>query len=245
MLSNILESGLSLGTVASPFYAFKQCDTLGKIIVIVLCFMSIYAWSVMVDKFRYLSRTLKTSREFKAIFRDAKYPLLIYAEGKKESGPLGDIYRKASRELIDFYNMCEENASQYGSRTFPSQKLSFGQLESIRTILEQGVSDKVIDLESRMGFLATAISISPLMGLFGTGWGIMMSFVSMAIIGKADIPTMAPGISSALLTTVLGLTVAVPSLIGYNILSNYIRQITSCMDNFIEDFMAKLKLEHS
>ena len=83
------------------------------------------------------------------------------------------------------------------------------------------------------------------MGLFGTVWGIMMSFVSMAIIGKADIPTMAPGISSALLTTVLGLTVAVPSLIGYNVLSNYIRQITSCMDNFIEDFMAKLKLEHS
>lgn len=245
MLLNIFENSLCFGTVASPFYAFHQCDTLGKFIVIILCFMSIYAWSVMVDKFRYLSRTLKTSREFKAIFRDARYPLLIYTEGKKETGPLGELYRKAARELIDFYNMREENAAQYGSKISPSQKLSFGQLESIRTILEQGVSDKIIDLESKMGFLATAISISPLMGLFGTVWGIMMSFVSMAIIGKADIPTMAPGISSALLTTVLGLTVAVPSLIGYNILSNYIRQITNCMDNFVEDFMAKLKLEHS
>jgi biopolymer transport protein TolQ len=71
----------------------------------------------------------------------------------------------------------------------------------------------------------------------------MMAFISMAVQGRAEISGMAPGISGALLTTVVGLLVAIPSLIGYNFLSNYIRQLTVYMDNFVEEFMAKIKLE--
>jgi biopolymer transport protein TolQ len=241
-----MESFLSLGAVAaSPFYAFSHCDTVGKIIVVALFVVSIYGWTIMIDKFIYLSKMIKQSKVFKEIFKDAKYPLLIYQEGKKEQSVLGDIYRKAAVELIDFYRIDENRANQYGSKAFPSQKLTFGQLETIRTILDQTVSDKILELEDKMGFLTTAISIGPLMGLFGTVWGIMMAFVSMALGGKADIPTMAPGVSSALLTTVLGLSVAIPSLIGYNFLSSYIKQLIARMDNFSEEFMAKLKLEHS
>ncbi len=241
-----MQSFLFLGTATvSPFYAFSHSDTVGKIIVLALFMVSIYSWTVMIDKFINMSKMLKQSKSFKELFRDAKYPLMVYAEGKKEKSMLGEIYRKASTELIEFYNMDETHANQYGSRAFPAQKLNFGQLETIRTILDQTVSDKIIELEDKMSFLSTAISIGPLMGLFGTVWGIMMAFISMAVVGKADIPAMAPGISSALLTTVLGLTVAIPSLVGYNILAGYIKKLIAHMDNFTDDFITKLKLEHN
>ena len=71
----------------------------------------------------------------------------------------------------------------------------------------------------------------------------MVAFCSMAMQGRADIGAMAPGVAGALLTTVVGLLVAVPSLIGYNLLTNTIRQITVSMDNFVEEFMAQIKLE--
>ncbi|HBM16956.1 MAG TPA: hypothetical protein DD381_11505 [Lentisphaeria bacterium] len=241
-----MEPILLLGTASvSPFYAFSHSDTVGKIIVIALFIVSIYSWTVMIDKFINLSKMLKQSRAFKAIFRDAKYPLMIFIEGRKEKSMLGELYMKASIELLDFYKLDELHANQYGSRAFPSKKLSFGQLETVRTVLDQTVSDNIIELEDKMGFLATAISIGPLMGLFGTVWGIMMAFISMAVIGKADIPAMAPGVSSALLTTVLGLTVAIPSLIGYNVLASYIKKLIAHMDNFSDEYITKLKLEQN
>ena len=241
-----MESFFVLSTASiSPFYAFSHSDTVGKIIVVALFIVSIYSWTVMIDKFINLSKMLKQSRAFKTIFRDSRYPLSVYTEGKKEKSMLGEIYMKASIELLDFYSLDESNANQYGSKAFPKRKLTFGHLETIRTILDQTVSDKIIELEDKMGFLATAISIGPLMGLFGTVWGIMMAFISMAVVGKADIPAMAPGISSALLTTVLGLIVAIPSLIGYNILSSYIKKLIANMDNFADEFVAKLKLEQN
>ncbi len=240
-----MESFLFLGTASiSPFYAFSHSDTVGKIIVVALFIVSIYSWTVMIDKFINMSKMLKQSKSFLLLFRDAKYPLMVYAEGKKEKSMLGDLYRRAATELIEFYNLDESHANQYGSKAFPNQKLTFGQLETIRTILDQSVSDKILELEDKMGFLATAISIGPLMGLFGTVWGIMMAFISMGVIGKADIPAMAPGVSSALLTSVLGLIVAIPSLVGYNILSSYIKKLIAHMDNFADDFVTKLKLEH-
>ena len=88
----------------------------------------------------------------------------------------------------------------------------------------------------------TAVSISPFLGLFGTVWGIMLAFTEMAMAGKPDIQTLAPGVSGALLTTVLGLLVAIPSLIGYNAIAFYIKQLTVYMDNQVEEFANKLKL---
>ena len=89
----------------------------------------------------------------------------------------------------------------------------------------------------------TAVSISPFLGLFGTVWGIMLAFTEMAMAGRPDIQTLAPGVSGALLTTVLGLLVAIPSLVGYNTITFYIKQVTVHMDNFVEEFIAKLKIE--
>ena len=113
----------------------------------------------------------------------------------------------------------------------------------MRASLEQAVADQILELERKMIFLATAITISPFLGLFGTVWGIMLAFTDLAIMGKADIQTLAPGVSGALLTTVLGLLVAIPSVVGYNIITSLIKATIVQMDNFVEEFLVKLKIE--
>ena len=234
---------LPIAAVANPFYAFSQSDAVGKFIVIFLFISSIYVWTIMIEKWSSLSKAMKAANNFKVIFRDTKYPLSVYTEAERNKSPLADVYKKGSAELLAYYKMSKENAVRYGSERFPEQKLTTAQIETLRTTLEQAVTDKILALEEKMGFLATAVSVSPFFGLLGTVWGVMMAFISMAMLGKADISGMAPGISGALLTTVVGLMVAIPSLIGYNFLSNYIRQLTVYMDNFVEEYMAKIKLE--
>ena len=98
-------------------------------------------------------------------------------------------------------------------------------------------------METRIGLLATLVSLSPFCGLFGTVWGVMMAFCQMAIAGDPDIKKLAPGVGGALLTTVAGLVVAIPSLVGYNILTGMIRNLAVQMDNFTEAFMVRIKLE--
>ena len=122
-------------------------------------------------------------------------------------------------------------------------KLGATEIDVVRASLEQAVADQILELERKMIFLATAITISPFLGLFGTVWGIMLAFTDLAIMGKADIQTLAPGVSGALLTTVLGLLVAIPSVVGYNIITSLIKATIVQMDNFVEEFIVKLKIE--
>ncbi len=240
MFSFILPS-MPTAIIVSPFYAFVQSDFVGKAIVVFLFFGSIYIWTIMIEKWTYLSRIIKASKKFKEAFRKTQGTISNFSSIKEQS-PLFDIYKKGKDELLDYYNISQNDFKRYRIST-TQHKLTTAQIETIRSKLEQTVSDKILELEDKMGFLATAVSVSPFFGLLGTVWGVMMAFISMAVQGKAEISGMAPGISGALLTTVVGLLVAIPSLIGYNFLSNYIRQLTVYMDNFVEEFMAKLKLE--
>ena len=110
-------------------------------------------------------------------------------------------------------------------------------------MIEREVSVQIEHLETKIGTLATLVSLSPFCGLFGTVWGVMMAFCGIAVAGKADFTALAPGVAGALLTTVAGLVVAIPSLIGYNSLNGSIRSLTVQMDNFSDDFMAEVKLD--
>ena len=110
-------------------------------------------------------------------------------------------------------------------------------------MLESEVSSQIEMLESRIGLLATLVSLSPFCGLFGTVWGVMMAFCGIAIAQSPNFVNLAPGVAGALLTTVAGLVVAIPSLIGYNLFTAVIRSLTVQMDNFTEAFMVKIKLE--
>jgi len=226
----------------NPYYPYQTSDAVGKGIVLLLLLFSVFAWTIMIDKGILLYKAKRNSLLFSWLFREKKFPLSLYRKSNEIKGPVAKVYQAGAEELLAFYEIPPEFAEQYGHQ-IPIKKLSTAQIETVRSALERTVADQIVRLEDKMGLLATAVSVSPLFGLFGTVWGIMMAFCAMSLHGKADIAAMAPGISGALLTTVVGLIVAIPSLIGFNLLSNTMRQMIVTMDNFVEEFMAKLKLE--
>jgi biopolymer transport protein TolQ len=226
----------------NPYYPYQLSDVVGRGIVLLLLLFSVFTWTIMIDKGILLYRARRNSLLFSWLFRDKKFPLSLYRKSAEIKGPVARVYQAGAEELLTFYNIPIEFAEQYGQQ-IPIKKLSTAQIETVRSSLERAVADQIIRLEDKMGMLSTAVSVSPLLGLFGTVWGIMMAFCAMTLHGKADINAMAPGISGALLTTVVGLIVAIPSLVGFNLLTNTIRQMTVNMDNFVEEFMAKVKLE--
>jgi biopolymer transport protein TolQ len=123
-------------------------------------------------------------------------------------------------------------------------KLRDKQAGIVRNVAERSVADQALMLENSMGLLATAVTTAPFLGLLGTVWGVMDSFEGMAITGSPMLNEVAPGISGALLTTVVGLLVALPSAIGYNMLSDQIRRICVEMDNFSQQLISEIELKY-
>jgi biopolymer transport protein ExbB/TolQ len=164
-------------------------------------------------------------------------------ESLHDAGPIGAIYSEGVEKLLEFYENGTNGMINMSGAGAQPVKLSAAQFEAIEAVLERAVSHQIQELEKRIGFLGTLVSLSPFCGLFGTVWGVMMAFCGIAAAGKADFTALAPGVAGALLTTVAGLVVAIPSLVGYNILNGTIRNLTVAMDNFTEEFMVELKLE--
>jgi biopolymer transport protein TolQ len=233
----------SPASAAAAIEAYKQSDSVGQGIVWLLFVGSIFTWTIMVEKWLTLRKAKSLSIKFVQDFRQEFYPLQCYKLAKKNHSPVSAVFKNGANSLIEFYDISEDECSKYGTDQCQVKKLSTAEIETVRSALERAVSDQILLIEDKIGLLATAVSVSPFFGLFGTVWGVMMAFCGLATQGRADISAIAPGVSGALLTTVVGLVVAIPSLIGYNILTNTIRQITVYMDNFVEEFMAKIKLE--
>lgn len=231
-------------TIDSAMYAFWSSDLLGQSIVVLLFLGSIFTWVVMIEKGIALSKAKKSSLEFLRLFRSKQYPLRCFKEGSKNISPVARVYESGALQLMAFYGLPIERADFYGTDHFPIKKLTVEEIAAIETTLNKAISEQLLILEERVSFLGTAVSLAPFMGLFGTVWGIMIAFCSLAILGKASIDALAPGVSGALLTTVVGLVVAIPSLIGNNYLISEIRLLTIYLDNFEEEFLAKIRLEN-
>lgn len=234
---------MGANSMNSISYAIQTSDFVGQAIIVILVFGSVFTWIIMIEKAITLHRAKKYSEEFLTAFRDKQYPLHIFREAVRNPSPVARVYEYGAMQLLSFYDMPHDKAEFYGSDRYPEKQLNPFEIEAVRTALDKSVSDQILVIEERIGLLGTAVSVAPFLGLFGTVWGIMVAFCSLAQLGKASIGALAPGVSGALLTTVVGLVVAIPSLIGYNILTMNIRKITVYMDNFEEEFIAKIKLE--
>ena len=221
---------------ASIKYAFRNSDILGQSIVVGLFLFSIITWVIMIDKGISLKHALQDSADFLAKFRSKRSPMTFSDRIEEEPSPTARVCEAAYLRLHQL-----DIEQPDGSRRI----LTDNEIDIVRATLEQAVADQIIVLEGKMIFLATAVSISPFLGLFGTVWGIMLAFTELAIAGKADIQTLAPGVSGALLTTVLGLVVAIPSVVGYNIITSRIKSTIVHLDNFVEEFIVKLKIDNS
>lgn len=223
------------------WYSFSTSDITGKIIIFLLIGASVYAWTVMVSKFGELKRARLVSEKFIAAYRRDGQPLGLFLQRHRfPESPVFCVYEKACTAVgIEIESRDgRPGALALGGST---PRLSALQLGAIRNAAEREVADQILVLENQMGNLATAVSASPLMGLLGTVWGVMLSFTGMAIQGSANLSAVAPGIAGALLTTVVGLVVAIPSAIGYNMLTSQIRHLTVQMDNFADALVADMQ----
>jgi len=156
-----------------------------------------------------------------------------------------DVYQAGVDEITTLLELQENDIVRYANQKTLPRNLNPYEIDRVRSSLERAVSVKIDVLENRLGLLGTTVTVSPFLGLLGTVWGVMMAFAGMAQAGRPDIGAMAPGVSGALLTTVVGLVVAIPSVIGFNLLTSSTKQTITDMDNFVDDFVSLLRLRSS
>ncbi|MBN2302377.1 MAG: MotA/TolQ/ExbB proton channel family protein [Lentisphaerae bacterium] len=229
--------------LAGVVFALKQSNTAGKAIVAVLFIGSILAWTVMVVKLKELNDAKRASSRFLFAYRREKHPLSLFMKNQKyDDSPLYTVYKNACVLMRSILGVSEsEKQSAANESWFETAHLTDGQAAAVKNMVSRTVADESLAMEENMGFLATATTTAPFLGLLGTVWGVMEAFGGMAVKGSAMLSDVAPGISGALLTTVVGLLVALPSAIGYNILSDQIRRMGVLTDNFSQELIGDLE----
>lgn len=232
---------------ASLLSLMLKMDQPGILISLLLFGGSVYAWSIMVSKLIILRSARNESLAFLRRYRALKHPAELYLDDRRRraQAPVQAVYDQACAALeavLDVQGIgAEQLHAEGGLARVP---LSDRQIRSVQNAAERMVADQALLLESSVGYLASAANMAPFLGLLGTVLGVMGAFGSMAGSGTALLSEVAPGIASALMTTVVGLFVALPSSIGYNILSDRVRQLTVMMDNFAQELVGDLERVH-
>ncbi|MBI5385376.1 MAG: MotA/TolQ/ExbB proton channel family protein [Verrucomicrobia bacterium] len=207
-----------------------------KVIIVILVLFSIFAWSIMASKAMQMRRAKRLNRLFEAEFRTQKTVMDIFDRRVQvDDCPLFSVYQEGCKEM---------DARLKQPDTGRKRAISLKSMEHIKRTLEGTVAQQSLRLESGLIMLAIAVSGAPFLGLLGTVWGVMDTFGAVAMRGRADLATMAPGVAAALITTVAGLLVAIPSMFGYNWLVHNLRVLTVELDNFAQDLVSKMETEY-
>ncbi|MDA1277513.1 MAG: MotA/TolQ/ExbB proton channel family protein [Verrucomicrobia bacterium] len=217
-------------------YVWRQATPEGKSIIVVLAIFSIFAWSIIASKAMQMRRARRMNRLFGAEFRTQINVLSIHDRRIQVDGcPLFATYQEGCIELE------ARLKAKDGERR---KQVSLKAMEHVKRTLERTVAQESLRLESGLILLAIAVSGAPFLGLLGTVWGVMSAFSHVAMQGTADLPTLAPGVAAALVTTVAGLLVAIPSMFGYNWLVHNLRVMTVELDNFAQELVSKMEVEY-
>jgi biopolymer transport protein TolQ len=225
-------------------YAFLESTIEGKLILVALFVASIFSWSVMVTKFRYLNFCKRQNSRFLSVYHQDRQPLRVYQDGLEWDGSnIFDIYEAGATELSFQMLGAVDVDETFASRLQTSEKITPAQMRSVQAAMERAVGEAALKLESQMIVLSTAVSGAPFLGLLGTVWGVMDAFAGIAVAGNANLSAMAPGISGSLITTIVGLLVAIPAMFGYNFLVTTVRSMLVQADNFAAEFSSEI--EHS
>lgn len=237
---NLLCAGLPL---AGVFYAFRISDGVGQAIVLFLLVASIVVWTIMIAKHLELRRAELADQRFIRAFEEQAHPLEIFVRGPAHpASPMAKVYATACVAVKrEFEARASKQHRVLNQIDLAQERLTAQQIDAIRKVAECAAADQILLLEDQMALLGSAYTIAPMMGLFGTVWGVMIAFESMGQQGAANLSAVAPGIASALLTTVVGLVVAIPSAFGSNKLNEKIRFLGIQMENFAEKFAARLQ----
>jgi biopolymer transport protein TolQ len=218
-------------------YVWRQATPEGKAVIFCLAIFSIVAWSVMIAKAVQMRRAKKLNLFFNTEYRTQKHVLDLFDRRVQVEGcPQFTVYQAGSLEL----DARLKNPAGDGRKKFVSLK----GMEHVKRTLENNVAQESLKLESGLILLAIAVSGAPFLGLLGTVWGVMSTFGHIAQQGAATMAAMAPGVAAALITTVAGLLVAIPSMFAYNWLVHNLRVLTVELDNFAQELVSKMETEY-
>ena len=226
MQNEVIHSSISMMAM------FQNADLFMKFLILGLLFASIWCWAIIFDKMITLKKINEGMKKFEEKFWQTTSLTDFYNNyAKSNSDPLSQIFTTAYQE----WRHNQEHAEKSGLKL--SERLS-------KTI--QITIDKAIEkLETRMIFLASTGSVAPLLGLFGTVWGIMDSFNAIGATQSTNIAAVAPGVAEALFTTAVGLIAAIPALIGYNKITHDIDRVTGRMETFSDELTTILETQRS
>ena len=214
--------GLGGSTDFSIIQLFLRADFVVKSVIIILIAASVYSWALIFEKYRLFKRIEKSTSSFEDKFWKSRSAESFYNSlTNKEKDPMASIFQSAMNELIK-----------------TKSKSSSVQTNRVSRVLEISADNEIQSIEKHFIFLATVGSTAPFIGLFGTVWGIMNSFQSIAISRNTSLAIVAPGIAEALFATALGLLAAVPAVIAYNKFNNDSRKYSGRIENFSKRFIS-------
>jgi biopolymer transport protein TolQ len=208
-----------------------QADTIVKIVMLILLIASIWSWSIIIEKTKKFFILKKQAETFEEAFWSGESLEKLYKqEEENPKHPLTTVFVAGMYEWT--------RASD--SNSLSNEKIQAGLQERIHQVMNVAVIRELENIEKNIGFLATVGSTAPFIGLFGTVWGIMNSFQSIALSKDTSLAVVAPGIAEALLATALGLVAAIPAVIAYNKLSNNLNTYALRLQNFASEFESLL-----
>jgi biopolymer transport protein TolQ len=214
--------GLGGATDFSLWQLFLRADFVVKSVILILVASSIFSWALIFDKYRLFKRIDKSTKLFEDKFWKSKSAETFYKNlPDKTDDPLAQIFRSTMEELIK-----------------TRSKSSTVQSIRVQRVVEVSIDKQLKNIEKNFTYLATVGSTAPFIGLFGTVWGIMNSFQSIAISRNTSLAIVAPGIAEALFATALGLLAAIPAVIAYNKFNSDSQRYLSRVDNFCKRFLS-------
>ncbi len=221
MEADIASNAVELGTNTdfSLLSLFLRADIIVKAVMIILVLCSVYSWAVIIEKIKLFKKINKTSEEFEKNFWNSKSAENFYNSlPNKLEDPMALVFQNAMENLL-----------KKKSKTNLSERMS--------AFLEGGIEKEMTKIEKGFTFLATVGSTAPFIGLFGTVWGIMNSFQSIAISRNTSLAIVAPGIAEALFATALGLLAAIPAVVAYNKFNTDSKKYSEKLENFSKRFL--------
>jgi biopolymer transport protein TolQ len=215
-----------------------------QFVMLLLLFFSIMSWAIILIKYRYIRKAIKESAEFSEFFWKSRDLSNAFAKAKQLPGsPQARIFRIGYVELKKSSQSAVPSApsdpamNKQGGSSNMSMDARFTGTDNIQRALRRAITTEMTRMTQMVPFLATTGNTAPFIGLFGTVWGIMNSFVGIGQKGSANLAVVAPGISEALVATAAGLAAAIPAVIAYNFFMSKIRVVESELDSFSADLL--------
>lgn len=204
----------------------SSADLIGKLVMLILLFASVWSWAIIVSKYMKYRNVQSRLNKFEKLFWSGQVLDDLFEKVKQNiDNPFSSVFVSAMEEF--------KRRKNYSTNTERSDALRIGQKERIYQAMQLTKNRELNSLETNLSFLAIVGSSATFIGLFGTVWGIMHSFQSIAASKNTSLAVVAPGIAEALLATAIGLFAAIPASMFYNYFANEMDNITNRVDDFI------------